>query len=135
MGAGGQQGVVALVVVVCGLPQNPHDDVLNADKAWTFMNGTCAAASAQVDLRRTLSDSTIEDLTLFSGSPAGVYTGTIPGGDGDATSGGAIVPVGGLQDVGGQTIASRLAPHIFADFECPGESPTHEVATYVGSHS
>jgi len=124
----------------CDLPNNPHDGLLNADKTWTFMNGSCTAKSCQVDLRRLLSDSTIEDLTLFSDSPAGVYTGTIPGGDGDASCGGPvklsmIVRAGGLQAVNGQTIAARLAGHIFADYQCPGGSPTHIVATYVGTHS
>ncbi len=128
------------------LPDNPRDGIGagRADKQWTFSNGSCSAGKCQVDLRRTLSDSTIEDLTLFSNSPSGVYTGTIPGGDGDATcsgGGGArvklsiIVRVGGLQTVAGQTIASRLAGHIFADYSCPGQPPTHDVATYAGTHS
>jgi hypothetical protein len=128
------------------LPNNPHDGIggTTADKQWTFTNGSCSAGQCQVDLRRTMSDSTIEDLMLFSNSPDGVYTGTIPGGDGDATCGGGggarvklsmIVRVGGLQNVNGETIASRLAGHIFADYTCPGESPTHDVATYAGTHS
>lgn len=124
----------------CDLPNNPHDGFLNPDLKWTFMNGSCSAGKCQVDLRRTLSDSTIEDLTLFSNGPAGVYTGTIPGGDGDADCGAAvklsiIIRVGGLQNVNGQTIASRLAGHIFADYQCPGEGPSHQVSTYVGTHS
>lgn len=128
----------------CGLPNNPHDGVLNADKTWTFMNGSCTTKSCQIDVRRLLSDSTIEDLTLFSDSPAGVYTGTIPGGDGQASCNNGlnasvkltmIIRVGGLQSVNGQTVASRLAAHIFADYQCPGQGPTHIVATYVGTHA
>lgn len=84
---------------------------------------------------------------MSSGSPTGVYTGTIPGGDGDAdcfASGGTIrapiklsmiVRVGGLQNTGGHTIATRLAGHILADYQCPGATPTHDVATYVGTRS
>ena len=130
-----------------GLPTNPHSGITEheADKQWTFSNGSCSANSCQVTLRRLLSDSTIEDLTLFSDSPAGAYTGTIPGGDGDATCSSPtttarikltmIVRVGGLQNTSGQTIAQRLAAHIFADYQCPGSGPTHDVATYEGTRS
>lgn len=126
------------------LPNNPHDGVLAADKQWTFMNGSCTGTSCQVTLRRVLSDTTIEDLVLYSNSPTGVYTGAIPGGDGKASCANnlsasvklsIIVRVGGPQTVGGQTVASRLAAHIFADYQCPGSGPTRDVATYVGTHS
>ena len=119
---------------------NPHDGYYNGDQQWTFTKGSCTAGKCQVNLRRTMSDSEIEDLTLFSTSATGVYTGTIPGGDGDASCGGRIkltmnVRVGGLQNSGGQTVASRLLGHIFADYTCPGDSPTHDTTTYVGTHS
>jgi hypothetical protein len=129
----------------CGLPDNPHDGILHADQKWTILSGSCAATGCHVKLRRLLSDSTIEDLTLNSRSPAGVYSGTIPGGDGKANdcSGNTTAPVklsmivrvGGLQNINGQATATRLAGHIFADFTCPGESPSHQVATYVGGRS
>lgn len=131
--------------VCCGLPDNPHDGILHSDQKWTILTGSCTATRCQVKLRRLLSDSTIEDLTLSARSPTGVYTGTIPGGDGNANdcSGNTTAPVklsmivrvGGLQNVSGQMIATRLAGHIFADHTCPGESPSHQVATYVGARS
>ncbi|MGN6867503.1 MAG: hypothetical protein ACTHMY_03755 [Solirubrobacteraceae bacterium] len=121
---------------------NPHDGFYNADQSWTFSGGSCSAGKCQVSLRRLMSDSTIEDLTLFSNSPTGVYTGTIPGGE--AADCGSTQPhvkltmnvrVGGLQNSGGQTVASRLLGHIFADFVCPGATPSHDTATYTGTHS
>ena len=122
---------------------NLHDGLWNADKTWTFSNGTCTGQNCQVTVRRLLSDSTIEDLTLYSTSgSAGVYTGTIPGGDGQAGCSNnlnatvrlsMIIRVGGLQAVNGQTVAQRLAGHIFADYQCPGSGNTHDVATYVGT--
>lgn len=126
------------------LPYNSHDGVTpnHTDLNWITLGGTCAKGACQVRLRRVLSDNTIETLTLHSGSPAGVYTGVIPGGDGDAScsNGGSaavrlsmIVRVGGLQDIAGQQTATRLAGHIFADYTCPGQQPTHDVASYTGS--
>lgn len=46
-----------------------------------------------------------------------------------------IVRVGGVQNVQGQTIAQRLAGHVFADYTRPGSAPMRDVATYAGTHS
>lgn len=126
------------------LPNTPHDGLWNADTEWRILSGSCTPKSCQVRLRRLLSDSTIEDLTLSAKTPTGVYQGTIPGGDGKASCSGStgspvkltmLVRVGGLQQVNGQTVATRLAGHIFADYACPGSAPTHDVGTYVGTRS
>jgi hypothetical protein len=122
------------------LPTNPHDGLAHVDLRWIGMSGTCSGQRCQVMLRRVLSDNTIETLTLTSDKPAGVYTGDIPGGDGHAGCGGRvtlsmIVRVGGLQNIGGRTVATRLAGHIFGKYSCPGQAPTTSVATYSGVRS
>jgi Rieske Fe-S protein len=121
---------------------NPHDGIYSADKTWIVLSGSCSGGGCTISLRRVLSDDTIEGITVKAPKPAGVYTGQIPGGDGRAKcSGNATVPirlsiiirVGGLQNINGQQIASRLAGHIFADYDCPDSGPAHVVATYVGT--
>lgn len=68
------------------LPDNPHDGIQNADKQWVALSGACTAQACTVQLRRVLSDATLETLVMHSDSPTGVYQGAIPGGDGNATN-------------------------------------------------
>lgn len=117
-----------------------HDGIYNADKQWIVLGGSCNAQGCTVDFRRILSDNTLEGLVLFAPNPTGVYTGNIPGTLGTAQCGVPIkermtVRVGGIQQTGGQQIASRLAGVITAYYQCPGASTTDVVATYTGIRS
>lgn len=126
------------------LPSYPHDGLSHADLKWTVLSGTCSGQQCLLSFRRVLSDQTLETLTLNSNGPTGVFTGTIPGGDGEAGCGkGAKAPitlrmavrVGGLQQVGSGTVATMLQGDIFADYTCSGKRPTEDVSTYNGVRS
>ncbi|MDQ2760104.1 MAG: hypothetical protein M3Y17_06640 [Actinomycetota bacterium] len=123
------------------LSDNPHDGIRHADMTWMALSSTCAAGTCTVQFRRVLSDSTLETLTLSSNSPTGVFTGPIPGTDGDSTcvsgSNGPIkehmlVRLSPPQQVGGQMVATMIQGRIFADYTCAGQPPVEDVATYQG---
>lgn len=46
-----------------------------------------------------------------------------------------LIHLGGLQQIGGQTVATRMEGHIYADYTCSGSPPTEDVSTYTGVRS
>ncbi len=105
------------------------------------LNGTCTAGTCTVQFRRVLSDQGLETLTLTSDSPTGVFTGAIPGTDGDSTCAFGpngpvkehmLVRLGAPQPIGGQMVATKIQGRIFADYTCGNNPPAEVVATYSG---
>jgi hypothetical protein len=142
----GSYQVSGASVAGSGLPNNPHDGITNPDSKWIGLTGSCASpTSCTVQLRRVLSDNTLETMTVTSNRPAGVYTGTPPGSDGEASCTGTskkvpvtlgvIIRLGGLQTINGVQVATKLAGHIFGNYTCPGHSLTHVVDSYTGTRT
>lgn len=71
----------------------------------------------------------------------GVFTGPIPGTDGDSTCASSgngpikehmLVRLSPPQQVGGQMVATMIQGRIFADYTCAGQPPVEDVVTYQG---
>ncbi len=134
------QDDINLVKLGGGLTGNPHDGIYNADTKWVVLGGACNRQGCTVNFRRILSDNTLEGLLLSAPKPTGDYTGNAAGTLGTADCGvpikeRMIVRVGGIQQINGQQIATRLAGVITADYQCPGSRTTNVVATYTGTRT
>lgn len=131
---------INLIKLGGGLSGNPHDGIYNADTKWIALSGSCSQQGCTVNFRRILSDNTLEGLLLFAPNATGNYSGNMAGSLGNADCGvpikeRMIVRVGGIQQVDGQQIATRLAGVITAYYQCPGSSTTDVVATYTGTRT
>lgn len=121
---------------------NPHDGIDNADRQWVGLGGSCTQHACTVNFRRVMSDNLLEGMILVGPNATGNYTGHMPGTVGETACGNGLpikerllVRLGGVRQINGRQVATRLAGVITAYYRCPGQSTTDIVATYTGTRT